>query len=77
MKKIVEVFFTFGSVSHKPSCQIVGIDTGEGLAFATGDTWDAAEKAAIWDAVKHLSLGSSPASKIIEIEIPDPEPVEK
>ena len=76
MKRLVDLYFILGSVSHKPSCQIVDPASGETLAYTTREGWEEAERSAIKEAEKHVRAGPVPANKTVEIEVPDPEPVE-
>ena len=71
MKKEIDLYFLYGSASHKPSCRAIDRKTGETLASVTRDNWAEAEKAAINDAKKHFTCGPVPQSKIVEIEVED------
>lgn len=73
MKKLINLFFSYGSVSIKPTCRVVDKESGKTLAFATRESWEEAEKAAIREAEKHLAAGRPPPVKTVEIEVPDPE----
>lgn len=76
MKKQVKVYYSFGELSHKPACQIEDPDTKEVFAFCIRDSWIDAETAAILEAERYLKAGLPPCAKTIEIEAPDPEPIE-
>ena len=76
MKRIVDLYFQFGATSHKPSCQVVDVGSGEVLAFVTRDNWEEAEKAAIRETQKRLVVDRPPPHRTVEIEVPDPDPVE-
>lgn len=74
MKKLVELYFSYGSASYKPSCRVIDKETGEVLASVTRDNWAEAEKAALKDTEKHFTYGPIPQSKIVDLEVEDPWP---
>lgn len=71
MKKSIELYFSYGSASCKPSCRAIDRESGEVLASVTRDNWAEAEKAALKDTEKHFTYGPIPKSKIIELEVED------
>ena len=71
MKKKIDLYFTYGSASLKPSCRAIIYENGAVIAYVTRDSWAEAEKAAIRDAEKHFTYGPIPQAKTVEIEVED------
>lgn len=76
MKKQLNLCFFYDS-KMKPGCEVFDRNSAAVLACVShGGGWKEVEKAAIAEAKKHFTYGPVPSPKTIEIEIPDPKPVE-
>ena len=73
MKKLIDLYFLYGAVTHKPSCEATDPESGNILAYVTRDNWMEAKAAAIRESVKHIAAGPPPSAEMVEIEIPDPQ----
>ena len=76
MKKQLTLWFEYSLKNGKPSCWAIDDESGEEIVYCIRDSWEEAEKAVIRGAEKYFTRDHPPLSKTLEIEVPDPEPIE-